>query len=271
MSTIFLIFVVAILAARSELQMLTQKTVQLPRLRSMSAVRRARLRRSVRPGVQMAAGFHVPNTWSRARSTNPCSCIWSSLRSILRFSAMESPVYPWGSSTTAIPVKVWMSLAGRLCSDGIEYPNAGPRGDWPASGGGNVVTWITRQETRLGNDGVHAVVGAFSVYAYSSDQMRITPNRNLDGGSSFALANCQGSEKHPIRWRPWVGQDSEPRGSIPVLSPNPASVRWSQLDTGFIPMHRILFAAPPKLVSICRRREMLHSRFTIYAGDLCVC
>ena len=84
-----------------------------------------------------------------------------------------------------------------LCSDGVEYPNAGPRGDWPASGGGNTVTWITCQETRIGNDGFHAVVGAFSVYAYSSDQLRVTPNRNLDGGSSFALANCQGAEQSP--------------------------------------------------------------------------
>jgi hypothetical protein len=85
-------------------------------------------------------------------------------------------------------------ISWTLCSDGIEYPNAGPRGDWPASGGGNIVTWITCQDTNIGNDLVHAVVGAFSVYAYSGDQLRVTPNRNLEGGPVYAVANCQGGE-----------------------------------------------------------------------------
>jgi flagellar hook capping protein FlgD len=97
-----------------------------------------------------------------------------------------------GNAGQGVDVMGWT-----LCSDGLEYPNAGPRGDWPASGGGNIVTWVTCQETRIGSDGFHAVVGAFSVYAYSGDQMRVTPNRNLEGGPSFALANCQGREVNP--------------------------------------------------------------------------
>lgn len=97
-----------------------------------------------------------------------------------------------GNAGQGVDVQGWT-----LCSDGLDYPNAGPRGDWPAAGGGNIVTWITCQETRIGSDGVHAVIGALSVYAYSGDQLRVTPNRNLEGGSSFAIANCGGIEQRP--------------------------------------------------------------------------
>jgi len=97
-----------------------------------------------------------------------------------------------GNAGQGVDVSGWT-----LCSDGLEYPNAGPRGDWPAAGGGNIVTWITCQESRIGNDGVHAVIGALSVYAYSGDQLRVTPNRNLEAGSTFAIANCGGVEQRP--------------------------------------------------------------------------
>ena len=83
-----------------------------------------------------------------------------------------------------------------LCTDGLEFPNAGPRGDWPASGGGNSITWITCAGQRIGNDGLHGVVGAFGVYAYSADQLKITPNRNLEIGPSLTVANCSGGEVH---------------------------------------------------------------------------
>lgn len=83
-----------------------------------------------------------------------------------------------------------------LCTDGLEFPNAGPRGDWPAAGGGNLITWITCAGQRIGNDGLHGVVGAFGVYAYSADQLKITPNRNLETGPSLTVANCSGGEVH---------------------------------------------------------------------------
>jgi hypothetical protein len=83
-----------------------------------------------------------------------------------------------------------------LCADGLEFPNPGPRGEWPASGGGNSITWITCAGQRIGNDGLHSVVGALGVYAYSMDQLKITPNRNLETGSSLTMATCGGAEVH---------------------------------------------------------------------------
>ena len=80
-----------------------------------------------------------------------------------------------------------------LCTDGLEFPNAGPRGEWPAAGGGNLITWITCAGQRIGNDGLHGVVGAFGVYAYSADQLKITPNRNLEA-PTLTIANCSGGE-----------------------------------------------------------------------------
>ena len=37
-------------------------------------------------------------------------------------------------------------------------------------------------------------MGAFGVYAYSSDKLRITPNRNLQVGPQLLLANCFAQE-----------------------------------------------------------------------------
>jgi hypothetical protein len=85
-------------------------------------------------------------------------------------------------------------LSWTVCADGLDIPNSGPGGEWPASGGGDVITWLNCQNSRIGKDGIHAVVGAFTVYAYSSDHLRITPNRNLQVGPRFLLANCFAEE-----------------------------------------------------------------------------
>jgi hypothetical protein len=85
-------------------------------------------------------------------------------------------------------------LSWTVCADGLDVPNSGPGGEWPASGGGDVITWLNCQQSRIGSDGIHAVVGAFRVYAYSSDKLRITPNRNLQVGPQFLLANCFAQE-----------------------------------------------------------------------------
>ena len=74
-----------------------------------------------------------------------------------------------------------------LCGD-LQFDNM-----WPQSGGGNVVTWVNCQGTRIGSDGLHTVVGALWVYAYSADQLKITPNRKL-GIPELALADCDGRQ-----------------------------------------------------------------------------
>ena len=80
-----------------------------------------------------------------------------------------------------------------LCGSGTETLSAGPQGDWPASGGGNEISWPSCQGTKIDGEGIHSVAGAFSVYAYANSVFRVTPNRNLAGGSSLILTDCAGS------------------------------------------------------------------------------
>jgi hypothetical protein len=87
-----------------------------------------------------------------------------------------------GMASQGIDVTGWTS-----CAD-LEFPN-----DWPNSGGGNVLTWVECHGTVVNPDGMHAVVGAFSVYAYSSDRFIITPNFKL-GVPSLAAADCIGAQ-----------------------------------------------------------------------------
>jgi len=80
-----------------------------------------------------------------------------------------------------------------FCTDGLQFPNVGPHGEWPASGSGNRMTWTTCQREYTG-ESVHAVLGALYVYAYSADELRVVPNRNLGSGPELRLADCGGSE-----------------------------------------------------------------------------
>jgi hypothetical protein len=80
-----------------------------------------------------------------------------------------------------------------LCAD-LEFTNAGSNGEWPASGGGNRITWSlvdACQRTVINPDGVHAIAGAFYLYAYSSDTFEVTPNWNLAGGWELAVVDCR--------------------------------------------------------------------------------
>ena len=74
----------------------------------------------------------------------------------------------------------------------LEFPNAGPNGPWPNSGGGNVITWEACEGTTIAPNGAHAVAGFFYMYAYGEGTMSATENRNLAAGSDFELANCGG-------------------------------------------------------------------------------
>jgi hypothetical protein len=65
-----------------------------------------------------------------------------------------------------------------LCATGLEFPSS----TWPASGEGNVITWNTAidcPDTEIPPNGIHAVVGAFYLYAYGEDTFRITENKLL--------------------------------------------------------------------------------------------
>ncbi len=76
-----------------------------------------------------------------------------------------------------------------LCAD-QEAVGAGTFGNWPESGGSNTITWnptTNCQRTEIGDEGVHAVAGAFYVYAYTADYLTISPVE-----SAFAIWDCRG-------------------------------------------------------------------------------
>ena len=86
-----------------------------------------------------------------------------------------------------------------LCTSGLQFPNS-PTGlaedAWPASGGGNRITWDSSVDCQLetiGLDGIHAMAGCFYVYAYSDDVFQVTPNMNLSQEPEFQLLDCFGS------------------------------------------------------------------------------
>lgn len=75
----------------------------------------------------------------------------------------------------------------------LEFPN----GSWPASGGGNRITYnpdASCQTEEPGGDGVTAVFGYFYVTAYAADQMKVIENRNLDKGPELVVADCSSAE-----------------------------------------------------------------------------
>jgi hypothetical protein len=82
------------------------------------------------------------------------------------------------------------------CANGLMFPSSGFNGDFPASGGGVRITWNLQTSCAnqvIGNKGVHAIVGCFSVYAYSSTVMALTGNEYADiGYPELTVADCSG-------------------------------------------------------------------------------
>jgi hypothetical protein len=79
-----------------------------------------------------------------------------------------------------------------LCAD-LEFTNSGANGFWPASAGGNRITWVNDtncQRTEIAPDKVHAFAGVFYVYAYGNGTLAVTPNNNLGSGPELAVADC---------------------------------------------------------------------------------
>lgn len=83
-----------------------------------------------------------------------------------------------------------MFVLWNLCGDSESIA-----GSWPVSGSGNIITWDTGncQRATIEDEGVHAVAGAFYVYAYDDALMETTPNAAV-GGASVVVSDCSGSE-----------------------------------------------------------------------------
>jgi flagellar hook capping protein FlgD len=79
------------------------------------------------------------------------------------------------------------------CATGLPFPNDGGFGEFPAPKGGIRITWNSPDACAtqvIGSSGVHAVIGALYVYAYSADLLRMTPNNNLGTGPELSVYDC---------------------------------------------------------------------------------
>ena len=83
-----------------------------------------------------------------------------------------------------------------LCADGEAQA-----GGWPATGGGNVISWNTCQATTPDpgdpQGGAVAIAGFFYVYAYGDAEFRVKPGSVVP--VKVSLLDCLGSELSPNR------------------------------------------------------------------------
>jgi hypothetical protein len=76
------------------------------------------------------------------------------------------------------------------CADGLEFTNNG----WPASGGGNRITWTTCPapaglQAQVAS-GIQVVFGAFYVYKYGADTSFNIVQNPLSGDAELAVGDC---------------------------------------------------------------------------------
>ena len=81
------------------------------------------------------------------------------------------------------------ALGWTSCGD-LDFPGNG----WPQAGGGNVITWTqancqTQTLPGFESDGVHALLGAVYVYAYSPDLLRVT-ERTFTELQELQVSDC---------------------------------------------------------------------------------
>ena len=127
------------------------------------------------------------------------------------------------------------------CHDGLEIPTDGGNGDWPAQLGGLQVVWNTCQTTEISPDNVHAVVGAFYVYAYGKALFKVTRNNNVGGGPELKVGDCSsGTYELPISHAGFVEFGVERGGYNPCAEPPPVVGIEDQLPARFA----LLPAAP---------------------------
>ena len=125
------------------------------------------------------------------------------------------------ATSAGVDVSGWTS-----CAD-LEFPN-----EWPAAGGGNVLTWVECQTHSVAPDGVHVVVGAFAIYAYSADRFQITKNNKL-GSPALQVADCSGAQWDvDPTFAGQVSFDALDPGCNPCITPCPVPVKevtWGRI------------------------------------------
>jgi hypothetical protein len=94
--------------------------------------------------------------------------------------------YDGGPGTGIDPA--WVTWTG--CTDGYEFFVDLPGQEWPRPGAGGRVTWVTCQNQWIGTEGVHVVIGALEVYAYSEAALWLTTNDWLQSGPEMTVTTC---------------------------------------------------------------------------------
>ncbi len=110
-----------------------------------------------------------------------------------------------------------------------------PVGAWPQSGGTNVIAWdseLNCQSDEYGVDGVHAVAGFFSLYAYGTGVISITPD-STGSDPVMSVLDCAGqaSEVEVPGGRVGFG---EATGFNPCLAEVPAQrSTWGRIKSNW--------------------------------------
>jgi len=95
--------------------------------------------------------------------------------------------YDGAATGTGLDIVAW-----NVCATGLEFQSSG----WPAPATGNIVTWVAPEACAtqlIGSDGVHGVVGAFYVYAYGEDILRLRDHPLIESDERLAVSDCSGA------------------------------------------------------------------------------
>ncbi len=130
-----------------------------------------------------------------------------------------------------VEVSPTLSVDGwSLCAD-----EQFPVGGWPQSGGANVIAWdsdLNCQSDEVGTDGVHAVGGYFSLYAYGSGTMSITPD-STGNDPVLTVLDCAGEASDILIPGGRVGF-GEATGFNPCLAEVPVErSTWGRIKSGW--------------------------------------
>jgi len=98
----------------------------------------------------------------------------------------------------------WVSWTG--CTDGSEYFASGEFDDpWPSRTSGATIVWATCQDQLIDAEGVHVVVAALSVYAYSEATLWVT-GHDTWAGPVLEVHPCDGTDTDLLDQVPFAEQ-----------------------------------------------------------------
>jgi hypothetical protein len=139
-------------------------------------------------------------------------------------------------------------FAWTLCGSN-EIRGQGPNGMWPNAGGGNMILWQPPRHCQrrpvpgFENQGVHAIAGAFYLYAYSADTLRVTANETRADLERFSVADCVAIEtelQDAVMGEAHFISEEGTKGCNPCMTPcaplPTCSLSEDVLDFGSVPL-----------------------------------